>query len=248
MTLSFVPLGVGDAFSALYYSSCLAVNYGDSWMLIDCPHPIRKMMAESKIRVKGQIFDINHIEGVALTHLHADHCSGLEGFAYACHFGLKKKARLLLHTRVLDKLWPAHLAAGMEILLGEDGVYRPQSLRDYFDITTFDEKNQAQFGPFEIRCRRTIHHIPTFGFLIRAGNKTLGYSADTSFDPEHIEWLSQADMIVHETNLGVHTPYEKLCALPLQLKSKMRLIHYTDQFDITNSEIEPLMQGIEYSL
>ena len=42
-----IPLGVGDAFSALNYTTCLALGVDDDWLLIDCPHPIRKMLREA---------------------------------------------------------------------------------------------------------------------------------------------------------------------------------------------------------
>ena len=80
----------------------------------------------------------------------------------------------------------------------------------------------------------------------------LGYSADTAYDPTLIEWLDDADLIVHETttmiHTGVHTPYEKLAALPESLRSKMRLTHYPDDFDVNASVIEPLRQGRIYEV
>jgi hypothetical protein len=42
---------------------------------------------------------------------------------------------------------------------------------------------------------------------------------------------------------GVHTPYEKLAALPANLRSRMRLTHLPDDFDAASSVIEPLYQG-----
>lgn len=74
------------------------------------------------------------------------------------------------------------------------------------------------------------------------GPRTLGYSADTAFDPTRIDWLSEADVVIHETNLGVHTPYEKLVALPQELRERMRLVHYPDDFDVENSVIECMTQ------
>ena len=97
-------------------------------------------------------------------------------------------------------------------------------------------------------ARRTIHHIPTSALRIRAGGRTLGFSSDTAYDESLIAWLAEADLVVHETNLGVHTPYEKLAALPADLRAKMRLIHYTDFFDTENSAIEPLVQGRRYDV
>ena len=39
-----IPLGVGGAFTSLYYTTCMALGLGDDWILIDCPHPIRKLI------------------------------------------------------------------------------------------------------------------------------------------------------------------------------------------------------------
>jgi len=103
-------------------------------------------------------------------------------------------------------------------------------------------------GPFSIECRKTIHHVPTTALRVRhaASGRTLGHSADTAFEPALIEWLARADLVVHETNYGVHTPYEKLAALPEDLRARMRLIHYPDDFDLAASVIEPLHQGRVY--
>ena len=66
-------------------------------------------------------------------------------------------------------------------------------------------------------------------------------------DPTLIDWLALADLIVHEVttmaHTGVHTPYEKLAALPANLRSRMRLTHLPDDFYAASSVIEPLHQG-----
>ena len=98
-------------------------------------------------------------------------------------------------------------------------------------------------GPFTVECRRTIHHSPTTALRIRAGGRCLGYSADTAFDPSLLTWLHEADLVIHETNYGVHTPYAKLAALPAEQRARMRLIHYPDDFDLDASAITPLRQG-----
>ncbi|HLM42348.1 MAG TPA: ribonuclease Z, partial [Myxococcaceae bacterium] len=109
-------------------------------------------------------------------------------------------------------------------------------------------ESAVHFGPFSIECRRTYHHLPTTALRIRAAGRSLGYSADTAFDEDLIQWLAEADLVVHETNYGVHTPYEKLAALPAELRAKMRLIHYPDDFDLGASNIEPLVQGRRYTV
>jgi ribonuclease BN (tRNA processing enzyme) len=117
-------------------------------------------------------------------------------------------------------------------------------LEDFFDLIPLSEADPTQFGPFAIETRATRHTLPTTAFRIRAAGRCLGYSADTAFDLSLIEWLSAADLIVHETGPGLlHTPYDELATLPAMLRSRMRLIHYPDNFDVSASVIEPLRQG-----
>jgi hypothetical protein len=62
------------------------------------------------------------------------------------------------------------------------------------------------------------------------------------------EWLSPCDRIVHEANLGpAHTPYEKLAALPLELRSRMYVTHLPDGYE-TTGEIEPLRQNARVTI
>jgi len=243
MSLSFIPLGVGDAFSQKYYSSCYAVECEGHWLLVDCPHPIRKILSESG-GLAGLKLDLSDFDGVVLTHLHGDHVSGLEGWAFFNTFMLKKRTQLLGHPEALEHLWSACLLAGMGNLMDSpEGPKATRQFEDYFDLTDLSFEHATSFGPFEIECRKTIHHVPTTALRIRAGGRCLGFSADTAWDPSLIEWLSAADLIVHETNYGIHTPYERLVALAPALQKKMRLVHYPDDFALEASVIEPLRQG-----
>lgn len=246
--MHFVPLGVGDAFSALHYSSCLAVHSTGEWLLVDCPHPIRKILREASLS-SGQALDVDSFRAVVITHLHADHSSGLEGLGYFAHFVLGRKLDLVIHPSVLEELWSGHLAAGMRRLRREgSAAEHPMALEDYFRVVPLDEKSAVQVGPFAIECRRTWHHVPTTALRIAAPDGTLAYSADTAFDPALIAWLTEAELAIHETNYGVHTPYDRLAALPESTRRKLRLIHYPDGFDCEASVIEPLRQGRVYDV
>jgi ribonuclease BN (tRNA processing enzyme) len=246
MTLSFVPLGVGDAFSRRYYSSCLAVWADEGGpILVDCPHPIRKILADASSDTMA--LDLGDIQWVVLTHLHADHVSGLEGYLFFSRFHLGRRGKIAASGEVLRRLWPDSLAAGMDTLEIE-GEKRRMSLADFADCTELSEERPRRVGPFTIACRKTSHHVPTFALRISVGDACLAYSADTSFDPTLIDWLAQGDLIVHETNEGIHTPYHELAALPEPLRKKMRLIHYPDDFDLENSRITPLVQGRVYTI
>jgi ribonuclease BN (tRNA processing enzyme) len=246
--MKLLPLGVGDAFSALRYSSCLAVEAGGEWLLIDCPHPIQKMMREAAQKAAVALSPAD-ISAVVLTHLHADHSSGLEGLGYYSYFYLRRKLPLIAHPAVLARLWEGHLAAGMEQLLPAVGApFVEKTFDDYFAPKELREGGALAFGRFSIECKRTIHHIPTTALRISAGGRRLGHSADTAFDEGLISWLAEADLVIHETNYGVHTPYEKLAALPAEVRAKMRLNHYPDDFELEKSAIEPLVEGRLYEV
>jgi ribonuclease BN (tRNA processing enzyme) len=249
-----IPLGVGEAFTARYYTSCLALGVDNQWLLIDCPHPVRKLLREGSAKAGfSPPLDLGQVVAAVVSHLHADHCSGLEDFGYFSYFVLGRRATLLMHPEASSRLWNGLLAAGMEHTQATAEAPPVQrQLSDYFDLIALDQDRSVEFGPFSIECRRTIHGIPTFAFRITASGRSLGFSADTAYDPSLIEWLSTADLIVHEVttlvHTGVHTPYEKLAVLPERLRRKMRVTHYPDDFDLKSSVIEPLYEGQRYEV
>lgn len=104
----------------------------------------------------------------------------------------------------------------------------------------------SRLGPLRIERRFTRHHIPTTAIRVSLDGRArplFGYSADTAFDPELIDWLSEADVVIHETNYGTHTPLASLLLLPSELRARMRLIHYPDDLDPTQSPITCLHEG-----
>jgi ribonuclease BN (tRNA processing enzyme) len=248
MGLAFIPLGVGDAYSALHYSSCVAVEADGRWLLVDCPHPIRKILREGSAP-SGAGLDVGSFDAVVITHVHADHCSGLEGLGFYAHFVLDRRVKLLAHPRVADGLWAGRLSGGMADVTDPAGRgSHRKTLADYFDVALLDEEHTVRAGAFEIECRRTRHPVPTTALRIRAGGRTLALSSDTSFDPRLVEWLAEADVFLHETGPTIHAHYDALAKLPPAVRGRARLIHYPDDFDPAGREIEALVQGRRYEV
>jgi ribonuclease BN (tRNA processing enzyme) len=248
-SLRFIPVGIGDAFSSLYYSSCLALEAEGAWLLIDCPHPIRKVLREAGATA-GIPLDVDRFSAVVLTHLHADHSSGLEGMGFYARFRLGKKLRVYAHPDVSVRLWSEQLAASMgSVVLEPGGQPVGRCLDDFFDLQDLSDQRAVQIGPFAVECRRSLHSIPTTALRVRAAGRCLGYSADTAFDPTLLDWLAAADLVVHESCIGLlHTPYEQLAGLPAGLRARIRLIHCPDDFDRAGSVIETLRQGQSYTV
>src|SRR4051794_37079236 len=170
-----IPLGVGEAFTARYYTTGLALGLGDDWLLIECPHPIRKMLREASLAT-GIPLDLDRVRGVALSHLHADHGSGLEDFGFYSYYALGRRASLAVHPEVSAKLWDGMLAAGMgESRLPNDAPPVHRQLDHFFDVVPLSTSAPVALGPFSIECRPTVHTIPTTAFRITVGGRTLGF-------------------------------------------------------------------------
>jgi ribonuclease BN (tRNA processing enzyme) len=235
--MRLVALGVGDAFSALHYSTALAAVASDGrWLLIDCPHPIRKILREIGL-ASGVELRIDHLTGVALTHLHADHCSGLEGLGYYSRYVLGRPESIPLFT----------IPTVAEL-------FRQRQDAACFVVHDETERKTLSAGPFQIRAR-TVRHgdVPACAFRVECNGRLLGHSGDTDFDRGLIDWLAAANLVVHEVGSARpgderHTSYAELSGLPPEVRKKMRLGHYADEFDTSGSIIEPLRQGRVYEV
>jgi ribonuclease BN (tRNA processing enzyme) len=246
-------LGIGDAFTRRSFgSSALIRTAGGECALIDCPDPIHRAIDEaSSLAGWGDHgMDASAVTDVILTHIHGDHSNGLESLGFWHRHrrasGAPGAVMPRLHAappvakRVWEKLAPAMDGAG--------GGHAPgsaaRSLEDYFDLRPLDVYAENAIASLRVRCRYTKHPLPTVGLLVSDGQWTLGWSADTPFEQAHIDWLSQADIIVHECNVGPpHTHIDELSALPESLQRKIRLIHLPDDFDPARTDMAILHAG-----
>jgi ribonuclease BN (tRNA processing enzyme) len=237
-------VGIGDAFTCRWFGSSAVVQAPTGQVLIDCPDLIHRALHEASAASTWHV-TASTIDDIILTHLHGDHCNGLESFAF--HRRIMRLRgdgsivpRLHVTAPVAARVWE-RLAPAMDAPMGER---RPSVLSDYFDLHMLNPHQPATIAGLSVQCRFTRHPVPTIGLLLSAGQRTLGWSGDTPFDAGHVQWLSGADVIVHESNLGsAHTPIESLNALDSGLHRRMRLIHLPDDFDQRCTDIRPLVQG-----
>jgi ribonuclease BN (tRNA processing enzyme) len=237
-----VVIGVGDSFSERHRSTALLLRCDGFQLAIDCPDMYRSALRAAAER-SGESLSLTDIDHVLITHVHGDHMNGLEGAAFFKHFAQGRRIELVSSPEVRATIWDRRLACSMGTLW--DGArLRELTFDSYFTHAPLRWNDAIEVGPFRIRARRTIHHVPTSALLIEAAGRTLGFSSDTAFDPELIAFLGSADLIIHETNYGpAHTPYAALAALPAETRDRLRLIHYPDTLDLVSSAVTPLHEG-----
>ncbi len=237
-------LGIGDAFTARYFGSSALIEAPGGYVLLDCPDLIHRAL-RAATTAAGWSVDTADIDDVIITHLHGDHCNGLESFGFSRLFLRRRDPssplpRLYTNEPSLSRLWE-RLAPGMD---GAATTSPPRKLENFFHAHPLDPDAAATIAGLSVRCRFTKHPIPTTALLISDGSATLGWSSDTPHDAGLIDWLSAADVIVHESNVGpAHTAIEALNGLPDDLRTKIRLIHLPDAFDPSVTDIRMLREG-----
>jgi ribonuclease BN (tRNA processing enzyme) len=233
-------LGVGAGFSRKHGNSNLLIESGAIKLLIDCSLSCPRSLEKYGLSLK----DITHI---FITHLHADHISGLEEVALMTRLVYKHKPMLLSTNSLLDRLWNYSLCGGLEYIEQTPGDETPQELHGFFALNPVTAREWFTLGE-DSELRLYLHptnHVKgmeSYGIEIE---ETLGgrekrflFSGDTKFDEHLIRHGFQAcTYIFHDCQLfdsgvsnerGVHASYQQLLDLPPEIRRQIWLYHYGD--------------------
>lgn len=165
-------------------SGCSAylLEYDGFRMMIDCGYG-----AIGALQRHGGLLDL---DAVVLSHLHADHCIDLVGYAYArCYHPTERPAPLPVYGPggTSDRIAAAIESPRPPWL---DAVY------EWRDITA----GSFSVGPFEIEARLMAHPIECYGLRVSAGGRTLAYSADTGPCDALVATARGADLFLCEAS------------------------------------------------
>ena len=164
-------------------ASCYLVEAGGFRLVLD--------LGNGALGSLQQYVDLDDVDAVCLSHLHADHCLDLCAFAVAkLHHPLGQRRRI-----------PVYAPAGADAHLGRALSPDPDSssVRDAFAFIDLDAGTR-EIGPLRVTTARMNHPVETFGFRVEHDGQALAYSADTGPAPELLRLADGVDALLCEAS------------------------------------------------
>ncbi len=222
MSLKLQMAGTGSAFAKNYFNNNALLYIGDYTLMID--FGITAPLALHQMNIP-----LDRIDGILITHMHADHIGGLEEFAFQMKYIFKKRIKLFVPRLLIQPLWEHSLKAGMEST--EDA-----GLENFFALVPLEEGSPFKVADgLSMEILRT-EHVPgklSYSLLI---NETIFYSADIRFNRKLLEDIyneRKCRHVLHDCQLQppetVHATLDQLLTLPEEIQKITLLMHYGDQ-------------------
>ena len=203
--------------------------------------------------------DFRDIDGVFISHLHADHISGMEMLAFSRYFmpkvesGAHVRPKLFMVKNLMKELWENCLKGGLESVQG-----KITNLTDYFDCKPVTENKRFIWEGYEFTPIQTVHVRSgyiikhSYGLAVRkqepkrvaekgmvtpvVDTYDAYITADTQFDQGLIEYYRKSKVVFHDCETTpfkshVHPNYADLKTLPEDCRNKMWLYHYGQEIE-----------------
>jgi ribonuclease BN (tRNA processing enzyme) len=168
-------------------------------MLLDCGNGVF-----SKLRLFRDYVDV---DGVLISHLHADHFLDLVPFAYALSYAPRQQPVPVAGWPGTDDPARPVLYAppgAREVFRRVVGAWGPEGLiEDAFQLLEYDPSAEVQLGSISVRFHEVPHFMETFAMCIQSQNGAgrLVYGADCSPTDELTEFAQDCDLLIMEATL-----------------------------------------------
>lgn len=244
--LELVFIGAGSSFANNLYNTNFIIIKGDAHILIDFGVTGPFALPD----VTG--LKIVDIETFLPTHSHSDHIGGVEYLALTNRYiGVpvfkKPKLDMIITKQYQKVLWDMSLKGGMRWNeINEEGKFL--QLDNYFNLinpkkipNSLRDTWRINYKGIEIELFKTVHIPEQSSFLSEAFHSfglyidnRLFISGDTKFDRNLIDsYADKSEIMFHDASLTpnpVHASIGELKRLPKNIKQKMYLMDYSDEW------------------
>jgi ribonuclease BN (tRNA processing enzyme) len=143
-----------------------------------------------------EISDYAALDGVVITHMHADHFFDLVPLRYGLTYGPSLRATPL----------PVWLPPGGEAVLRSVcsgfGRDRTTDFLAAFEIRTYDARTHVELGDVTLSFARVRHYIDAFAVRARTESATFAYSGDSAPCDALTDLAHGCDLFLCEASLG----------------------------------------------
>lgn len=213
-------LGTGHSESIRYFNNNAMVRTPTGNLLIDCGVTIKHAL-------DAQGMSLADIDAIYITHVHGDHCFGLERVACESKFKYGKKVELIFHRDLYEELWEGTLKGSLG--MNGDG---DANIEHYFNVRILDE-SEFTWGGIDFRLVPAVHtpNKPVYGLLM---NSRIYWSSDTTAIPDIVEKLG-FEIGFHDVTLTDWNPVHATIGSLLekysrQVRERLFLMSYEDHF------------------
>jgi glyoxylase-like metal-dependent hydrolase (beta-lactamase superfamily II)/uncharacterized cupin superfamily protein len=245
-TFGVTVLGASHGFDPSGKTTGFLLWMGGRAILVDPPTDTTEYLRSRGLAPKT-------IDGVILTHCHADHDAGT-------FQKLLEEGQVSLYTtpHILGSFLRKYSALSG---LSEDVLRRTFS----FHPVRIGAPVHVRGG--ELWFRYTLHSIPTIGLDAFYGNRSLSISGDTLYDPERVTDMFESgvfgparfedlvsfpahhSVILHEAGVPpLHTPTSALAELPEDVKQRLFLVHIAAKDVPAGKGLRAAREGLEHTI
>jgi ribonuclease BN (tRNA processing enzyme) len=166
-------------------ASCYLIEYEGHRLVLDLGSG-----SFGALQRQVDVLDDDGIEGVVLSHLHADHCLDM----CAMHV-----ARSYRPSGPMPRI-PVLAPVGAEGRLARAGGMPEDAMTSRFEFLSHREGGVTDIGPFRITSRRVVHPVEAYAVRVEAGDHSVAYSGDTGACQALIDIARDADIGLFEAS------------------------------------------------
>lgn len=224
-------IGTGSAGTLKNFHTNFMLEQNGKYLLLDCG-------AYAPLALDKAGFGYRDINAMYISHLHGDHCYGVETIGFNTYFDLPYRRNIKLYANglLIPPLWQKCLSASMESIQRET-----PSLELYYQVFPVLTNDSFEWEGINFKPVQSVHImngygiVPSFGVMITLPDGIKIYvTTDTQFAPAQLmDFMKEADLVIADCECfpfksGVHANYMDWRTFPADIKRKMKLTHYQD--------------------